>query len=348
MRDSTAIVSRRWSRSVQFALGAALCVAFTASAAPVTVAYVGTVQTLVSGPNTGIVVGMPVVGQYTFEGSTPGNCVTNSCSYLGAISSFSVAVPAASVAEDLRTIGASEIRLSRTLRLGGPRRPTTWSRVYDASVPSAGGGVSLSRVISSNVSSAPSLVLPLGPPTESGQPGLAGGATPVSVILSDGSAFAVKIFAFLPVSDPNDFDADGVPNNTDNCPVHVNPLQENVDVDWWGDICDPFPTEADHAKAQCFVDLRDSNAALFQSELDLGQSRTDLAACQAQRVFADSDGDGEDDATDQCGATPSGEPVDAGGCSLTQFCAVRTATCKRNDWMNDEPGAKKPRDCTCN
>jgi hypothetical protein len=147
----------------------------------------------------------------------------------------------------------------------------------------------------------------------------------------------------------NDFDGDGIPNDSDNCSLHVNPLQENVDGDSYGDVCDPFPNVGDNTgKAQCFFDLETSNAALFQSRVDLTRTQSDLLECQARRVFADADSDGEDDATDRCADTRSGTPVDAGGCSLVQFCAARVATCKRNDWLNDEPGVKSPRDCTCN
>jgi hypothetical protein len=62
-------------------------------------------------------------------------------------------------------------------------------------------------------------------------------------------------------------------------------------------------------------------------------------------VFADADGDGESDLTDRCPASSSA-PVDEEGCSIEQFCALEsTATCRRADFANDEPGKRVPRDC---
>lgn len=68
--------------------------------------------------------------------------------------------------------------------------------------------------------------------------------------------------------------------------------------------------------------------------------------CQGLPVFSDSDGDGEGDVTDACPDTPSGTIVDDDGCSLGDFCALQPrAACRRADFMNDEPGRRKPRDC---
>lgn len=40
-------------------------------------------------------------------------------------------------------------------------------------------------------------------------------------------------------NDPNDIDADGIPNDIDNCPDNYNPGQEDSDGDGKGDACDP-------------------------------------------------------------------------------------------------------------
>ena len=106
------------------------------------------------------------------------------------------------------------------------------------------------------------------------------------------------------------------------------------------DLIDP------REKTQCFEDLGASNAALYQSSVDLAQSQADLPLCVAQRDFVDADGDGDEDARDRCPGTPAGTPVDGDGCSRLQFCAAHAAICKKNDWLNDEPRAKKPGDCT--
>lgn len=87
--------------------------------------------------------------------------------------------------------------------------------------------------------------------------------------------------------------------------------------------------------------------------LDLTQAQSDLTACEAQQVFTDSDGDGEEDLTDACPNTPMFEPADQGGCSQAQFCAlVDTSTsrgrqeCRASDWRNDEPlGRGNSGDC---
>ena len=68
---------------------------------------------------------------------------------------------------------------------------------------------------------------------------------------------------------------------------------------------------------------------------------------------ADSDKDGEANDNDKCPFTPPGKEVDDSGCSLQEFCGkvdVRLSrraakTCKRLDWKNDEPLARKPFDC---
>jgi hypothetical protein len=209
--------------------------------------------------------------------------------------------------------------------------------IYTVRVTTTAGGFSLS--LTDNPPAPSSSALPLAPPFFD--------RSTLSVSLPDGSVFAVSLASITAGVSPTDYDGDGVLDTGDNCIYDVNPLQENADGDSLGDVCDAFPLEPDNEKGQCFADLGVSNLLLFQSEQDLAQARADLASCKAQRIFADSDGDGEDDATDRCAGTPAGLSVDEAGCSLAQFCASRTATCKRNDWLNDEPGVKKPRDCTC-
>ncbi len=338
MRSSTGTAPVRWLTAGVVALGFAFCLGSAAQGAPVTFVFTGAVYRVPTGANLGIAVGMPVAGYFTFDDASPpdpNGCGAYSCIYPDAVTAFSVEVRQAnfSLAENLLGAGTSEIDLG----------PVGLSRRNGFVVGAAGNTGGILLFLEDLSGAAFSSALPLVPPS------LYAG----KIHVHRGVAFSATLTSLTLAVSPTDYDGDGVLNTSDNCPIDVNPLQENADADLLGDVCDPFPNEADHAKAQCFVDLGTSNALLFQSQLDLAQSQQDLAqsqaglaACQAQRVFADSDGDGEDNATDQCGSTPAGSPVDGDGCSVVQFCAPRAATCKRNDWMNDEPTSKKPGDCS--
>lgn len=134
-----------------------------------------------------------------------------------------------------------------------------------------------------------------------------------------------------------DFDGDDHRDDLDNCPETSNRGQSDRDSDGQGDACDPFPDEPDNEKGQ----LR----------FDLGASTEALNVCLDRRPFEDADGDGEEDSTDACAATPAGEAVDDAGCSLTQFCGARSTRgrggrdCTRADWQADETSPSKPHDC---
>ncbi|MCA9564216.1 MAG: thrombospondin type 3 repeat-containing protein, partial [Myxococcales bacterium] len=47
-----------------------------------------------------------------------------------------------------------------------------------------------------------------------------------------------KVLFFVASGNPDDLDGDGVSNDEDNCPQHVNPLQTDLDWDGLGDVCD--------------------------------------------------------------------------------------------------------------
>lgn len=51
--------------------------------------------------------------------------------------------------------------------------------------------------------------------------------------------------------DPNDVDGDGVPTQSDNCPLDPNPLQEDSDGDEHGDACDLCPATSNPGTAAC-------------------------------------------------------------------------------------------------
>ncbi|MCZ6670821.1 MAG: hypothetical protein O6947_07310, partial [Acidobacteria bacterium] len=74
---------------------------------------------------------------------------------------------------------------------------------------------------------------------------------------------------------PSDLDSDGILNPADNCPFLFNPLQENQDVDSWGDVCDTctdvdgdgsgagFPSET------CFLDCNDSDPSVWAVPIEV-------------------------------------------------------------------------------
>jgi hypothetical protein len=69
-------------------------------------------------------------------------------------------------------------------------------------------------------------------------------------------------------------------------------------------------------------------------------------SCLGQAVIDDADRDGEPDPTDRCANTPRGDAIDGDGCSVAQFCEQQSVSeCRRADFGNDEPLAKKPGDC---
>jgi hypothetical protein len=123
-----------------------------------------------------------------------------------------------------------------------------------------------------------------------------------------------------------DADADGVPDEVDNCRVTANADQRDSDWDGLGDVCEAYPEVPEPGLAQCLEALESASAARDE--------------CLVLDALEDLDRDGESGRTDRCPDTPAGEPVDAAGCSHRQFCAAQSPkACTRADWMNDEPGA---------
>ena len=115
-------------------------------------------------------------------------------------------------------------------------------------------------------------------------------------------------------SDPNDMDGDGVDNDVDNCPTMFNPIrpletdrkQSDFDKDGFGDICDPYPTCA----------ANDSTCPAFSAgdkDGDGVDNALDNCPNAANADQKDTDKDGFGDACDNC-------PNEAGttnGCPLT-------------------------------
>ena len=107
------------------------------------------------------------------------------------------------------------------------------------------------------------------------------------------------------VSDPNDIDGDGIPNDKDNCPKIFNPvriqygptvtamLQSDLDGDGIGDECDPFP----------FCKANDETCGTFNPKDKDGDgilNEKDNCPNVANPDQKDTDGDGIGDVCDAC------------------------------------------------
>jgi DNA-binding beta-propeller fold protein YncE len=126
-----------------------------------------------------------------------------------------------------------------------------------------------------------------------------------------------------------DTDEDGIPDNADNCPYDYNPGQGDQDVDGLGDVCDPFPENADNLGA-C-MEINEYQSAEIE---ELKAENESLMA-----MLADDDNDGILNTYDLCPGTRGDTEVDSNGCSLEEFCSSYSSWrgCKAADWENDEP-----------
>jgi hypothetical protein len=114
----------------------------------------------------------------------------------------------------------------------------------------------------------------------------------------------------------------------------------NVKVVPLDELRDPGNLPADHP----FVTAAERSAELVARSRAVNRRMSPAGFA----TFKDADGDGEHNAGDQCADTPLGEEVDTAGCSQEQFCSLYVGelrSCRKADWMNDEPGAGNPKDC---
>ena len=108
-----------------------------------------------------------------------------------------------------------------------------------------------------------------------------------------------------------DADNDGIIDSSDNCPIDSNPDQENIDNDEFGDVCDPYPNDADNLTA-CLFDVDDQSQTILDLQAENLLLKEELANLQ------DSDGDGVPDGEDLCPGTRPKRNVDENGCSQHQ------------------------------
>ncbi len=116
-----------------------------------------------------------------------------------------------------------------------------------------------------------------------------------------------------------DLDADGVINPADNCPETPNAAQGDSDGDDLGDVCDPYPFEADNLQA-CLNDgdgLREIVDEQSDTITELQSKNEELRS-----LLGDADEDGVVDIADDCPGTPVGAGVGADGCTNEQYCGA--------------------------
>ncbi|MEM6581899.1 MAG: thrombospondin type 3 repeat-containing protein [Pseudomonadota bacterium] len=110
-----------------------------------------------------------------------------------------------------------------------------------------------------------------------------------------------------------DADSDGIIDSSDNCPDIANADQLNTDGDAFGDVCDPYPEDADNLGA-CVMDNLGFRAYIQDLESEYQQLREEIDLV----TYPDSDNDGVPDEWDRCPGTNPGKKVSRFGCTWWQ------------------------------
>jgi hypothetical protein len=143
-----------------------------------------------------------------------------------------------------------------------------------------------------------------------------------------------------PIRTPSDADGDGIGDPTDNCPLSVNPVQEDFDSDGVGDACDNCPVDpnADQANlddddlgdvcdddidgdglTQAEETILGTDPLLFDTDGD-GLGDGDEVAAGTDPFVEDSDGDGVLDGADNCPLTQDPNLLDLDADGLGDPC----------------------------
>ncbi len=101
-----------------------------------------------------------------------------------------------------------------------------------------------------------------------------------------------KVRVILGVGLPGDFDADGVPDSTDNCPTVFNPDQADADNDGVGDCCDPDAPDQDNDDVSNSCDNCPTVYNPSQADTDL-DGIGDACEAQAPCCHGDMNNDGQ-------------------------------------------------------
>jgi len=125
-----------------------------------------------------------------------------------------------------------------------------------------------------------------------------------------------------------DFDGDGYPDTTDNCPTVFNDPQTNTDGDSRGDACDNCPGVPNNDQTDSDEDGFGDACDNCPATANPGQENTDGDGfgnlCDSCPTVADSgvdsDGDGLGDACDNCPGLPNSNQLDADGDDVGDIC----------------------------
>ncbi|PWB72757.1 hypothetical protein C3F09_06125, partial [candidate division GN15 bacterium] len=145
----------------------------------------------------------------------------------------------------------------------------------------------------------------------------------------------------------SDFDGDGIPNVSDNCPLTANPGQSDGDADGVGDACDNCLTTANHDQRdvdgdgigdRCDNCVAVANPAQTDSDGDGRGNGCDNCSALANAAQTDSDNDLIGDGCDNCPSTTNPDQRDADGDGRGDLCDNCPAAANASQTDSDSDG----------